>query len=447
MKRAWQDWDPIASPTAYLENLKNWRKAFRLQKRDIESNEYDQQQVDVFGSSSRDRNNRLNKSVDLSMSAFESLLWTMWLPRLRSAINNEWDPAHPGPIITLFSTWKSSGLLPRFISDNILDQLVLPKLSKAINDWSPPRKSKASMGNGASLHHIVFPWLEHAGERMEEVLNEAKRTVRGWLKSWRPKDGLPDGLDAWRDIIPKTEWQNLILQHVVPQLSAHLREKFVINPRNQDLAPLSLVLSWRPLLRSRILSQILEAEIFPKYLDTLYTWLVSDSVNYEQVAEWYTWWKKDVFGNHLDLHGVERGFAKALDVMNQAMALGEDAKYRLSTPDIRGPTSSFPSTQNHVSINAKSDTAKVRQREQPSDITFRSVVEDVASENNLVFMSTGRSHEVSGMPLFRISSGIDGKSGINVYLRGDVVFAQEQAQGPWKPISVLEMVTRAKKGS
>jgi tuftelin-interacting protein 11 len=48
----------------------------------------------------------------------------------------------------------------------------------------------------------VFPWLELAGERMEGVLDEAKRRVRSWLKGWKATEGVPIGLDTWRDVSP-----------------------------------------------------------------------------------------------------------------------------------------------------------------------------------------------------------------------------------------------------
>jgi len=78
-----------------------------------------------------------------------------------------------------------------------------------------------------------------------------------------------------------------------------------------------------------------------------------------------------------------------------------------------------------------------------ADVTFRSVVEEMAADNNLVFMPTGRSHEKSGMPLYRVSSSIDGRSGVTVYLQGDVVYLVDGTDAS-KPISVQSMVERAK---
>lgn len=78
----------------------------------------------------------------------------------------------------------------------------------------------------------------------------------------------------------------MILKHVLPQLGTTLRETFVINPRSQDLKPLEDVMAWSNLIRSSILSQLLETGFFPKWLNALYVWLTSDKPNFDQVAEW-----------------------------------------------------------------------------------------------------------------------------------------------------------------
>jgi tuftelin-interacting protein 11 len=83
------------------------------------------------------------------------------------------------------------------VRDNILDQLILPKVSSAIAEWSP---SAAKRETAPQLHTLVFPWLEHAGERMEMVMDESKRKIRAWLKAWKARDGVPKGLAAWRDV-------------------------------------------------------------------------------------------------------------------------------------------------------------------------------------------------------------------------------------------------------
>lgn len=79
--------------------------------------------------------------------------------------------------------------------DNILDQLILPKVKKAVDEWSPkPSRS----GKVRSLAGIVFPWLPLLGTRIEEIMELAKRRIKSVLRSWVVRDGVPGELEKWR---------------------------------------------------------------------------------------------------------------------------------------------------------------------------------------------------------------------------------------------------------
>lgn len=125
------------------------------------------------------------------MTPFDSWLWHAWLPRVRSAINNEWAVEDPQPVIRLYEAWAN--LLPGFIRDNFFDQLVIPKLQKGIAEWSP-RKSNVP------LHSLIFPWLPHVGLRIEEVLGDARRKLKSQMKGWTPRDGVPLDFLVWKDV-------------------------------------------------------------------------------------------------------------------------------------------------------------------------------------------------------------------------------------------------------
>lgn len=93
----------------------------------------------------------------------------------------------------LLESWTP--ILPPFIRDNILDQLILPKIKKAVDEWSPkPSRS----GKVRSLAGVVFPWLSLLGPRMEEVVELAKRRIRSVLRGWQVNEGVPAELAKWR---------------------------------------------------------------------------------------------------------------------------------------------------------------------------------------------------------------------------------------------------------
>ncbi|KAM0788473.1 hypothetical protein ACM66B_001606 [Microbotryomycetes sp. NB124-2] len=445
-RQLFQSWDTLQNPTYAVAELKRWRRHFMFDSK----SELSSSEVDVFGSRSYATNGggaRGRADPDRVMTAYETMMWTIWLPRVRSAINNVWAPENPSSAVNLFVAWSS--LMPPFLRDNVLDQLVLPKVSKAIDEWSASRLRR---GEGPMLHTIVFPWLEHAGDRMEQILDEAKRKVRSWLKSsWRASEGVPQGLDVWKDAFLSSDWDPLILRHVLPQLGTTLRDKFRVNPRDQDMKPLEAVLAWNPLIRSSMMSQLLETEFFPKWLDALYVWLTSEP-NLEQVAEWYSWWKSYFPDEIAALSGVSRGFRKGLDLMNQAMALGDDVKFRLKRPDASAGASSTRSTttmkdkqpmpETKQRKTTKARVAEVIDNDDDDDISFRKIVEDVASESNLMVLPLNKTDE-RGHSLYRVSLSVDGKSGVTVYFEDDVIWLVERTSGEAKPVGVEDMIKRA----
>ncbi|BGP14518.1 hypothetical protein JCM10213v2_002467 [Rhodosporidiobolus nylandii] len=445
LRRLWSTWDALTSPTFTVPALRRFRKHFLIDSSlSSPTDALLAPRADPYEEEERLALLR-KREAERGMTPYESLMWGIWLPRVRSAINNSWHPSSPSPAIALFTSWAP--LLPRWLQDNILDQLILPKLSTALSVWSV---TAAKRGEAPPLHALVFPWLEVAGaERMEGVMEEAKRKVRGWVKaSWKPRDGVPDGLSVWKDAFSKSDWDSLVLRHVLPPLGAHLRQSFTVNPRQQDLAALEAILAWKPLLRGSMLSQLLEAEFFPKWGDALYVWLCAEP-NLEQVAEWYSWWKSYFAEDVVALSGVARGFRKGLDLMNQAMALGEDAKYRLKKPDFtpkHGPSSASSSTANtpRAASSASRRPPPPAAAPEPEEISFRAVVEDMAAAANLVFLPTGKSTG-KGQQLFRVSRGIEGRGGATVYLEDDVVWIAVGKE-EYEPVGVEEMVRRAQGG-
>nr|GAT60945.1 predicted protein [Mycena chlorophos] len=273
---------------------------------------------------------------------------------------------------------------------------------------------------------------------MEDVVGDARRKIKGLLRSWTLTDEVPVDLGAWKDVFDSAEWDAMILKYVVPKLGATLREDFRVNPRQQDMSPLNNVLLWVDLIRPSIFSQLLETEFFPKWLDVLHIWLIQPKVSFEEVAQWYSFWKGSFPDKVQNIASVSRGFTRGLQLMNKAIELGPDAPTRLARPDygVELAATSSPGVS-----TPRSNAARPVARTQ--EITFRSIVEDYAATNNLLFMPTGRAHEVSRMPLFRVSPTADGKGGILVYVLDDAVWAGVGEQGAYRAISLEDMVARA----
>lgn len=279
---------------------------------------------------------------------------------------------------------------------------------------------------------------------MDAFIDDARRKIKSMLRSWSAVDGLPKDFLPWKEIFKGSEWEEMLLKYVVPKLGALLRDEFRVNPRSQDLVPLQRTLEWAPpILRPTIVGKLLEAEFFPKWMDVLHLWLTQPKANFEEVAQWYSFWKGVLPESVRILPEVERGFTRGLQLINRALELGSDAATRLPKPDhTRRP-------DDGVSTLASAKAAKPT-KSRPArthEITFRSLVEEHVAAHNLLFMPAGKVHAKSRLPLFRVSKNID-KGGALVYLLDDAVWAPdpgESTEGQYRAIGLEELVLRAAK--
>ncbi|THV05580.1 TFP11-domain-containing protein [Dendrothele bispora CBS 962.96] len=430
VRRMVTQWNPLEEPTAFISTFRNWRRALL-----INEEKPPEMQVDVYGS----QTTIAPPVIEKPMTPFESLLWNVWLPKVRTAINNEWSPKDPQPAVKLYEAWST--FLPPFIRDNVLDQLILPKVQKAVAEWNAKL-------DDVPLQAIIFPWLPHVGLRLEDVMGDARRKIKSLLRNWSVGDKLPTDLKAWRDVFDAKDWDNLILKYVIPKLGATLRNDFRINPRDQKMEPLQNVLLWADLIHPSIFSQLFETGFFPKWLDILYVWLIEPKVDLAQVSDWYGFWKEKVFPESLQsLPGISKGFTRGLQLMNQALELGPDAPTRLPKPDYRTEQAIASPSGSRSNGKPKTTTLPAVSASRTQEITFRSLVEEFAASHNLLFVPTGKAHEKSRMPLFRVSPSADGKGGLLVYILDDAVWAANEGVGgpteEYKAISLDTMVSRA----
>ena len=237
-----------------------------------------------------------------------------------------------------------------------------------------------------------------------------------------------------------------MLRSVIPKLGTCLRDDFQVNPRQQEMQPLrDWVLPWGGLIRSSTFAQLLEVNFFPKWLDILYIWLVQPNFKADEVANWYvgishdansrfTWWKAQFPQSILQLPGVAHGFTAGLDLMQQAMRLGEHAPVQLRKP-VFEPLKSSKAEVRRPTVPIRPETAE-------SDITFRTLAEEFATNHDLVFFPTGRSHTQSGKPLFKVSKTANGRGGITVYVGDAAVFALGE-EGTFRAVTLEDMVKLA----
>lgn len=164
------------------------------------------------------------------------------------------------------------------------------------------------------------------------------------------------------------------------------------------------------------------------------------------------------------MRGVAAGFGKGLELMNQARALGPDAKYRSAIPYSMLYLSAYlaahvlpcrlrrPDLQALKAATAPATSPQSLPRARPptaEDVPFRAIVEEELSAHDLLLLPTGKSLDRNGAPLFRVSAGIGadgrggGMKGVTVYMADDVIWLDDGA-GQFTPVWIQELVDKVK---
>jgi tuftelin-interacting protein 11 len=358
-------------------------------------------------------------------SSYETMMLKLWLPVVSSAVT-QWDVKEPHPMVHLLDTWTP--VLPPFVVKRVLEQ-VTRKLSTSVHDWNP-RKFKRSP------HTWVVEWLPYLrpsdlDPKGTGLVAEVKRKLRHALQSIDLSRGPLAGMESWRKVFGKAEFDHLLTAHLVPRFAAHLRDNFEINPAEQDLAPLEAVFAWKGLISNQVIGELLRAQFFPKFLDIIHQWLTSEEVVFTEVQTWIEWWRDEILKEDINnLDSVAACWNEAYALINQALDLGAARLTDLPAPRLESTRASPETPQFSKSINREPP----RPAPQLEEMSFKDVVEEFCGEENLLMIPLREAHDTTGLPLFRITASATGRGGVIAYLKGDILWVQNKKdKSVWEP--------------
>lgn len=251
-----QTWDPLEDPTRYLDLLKLWGTLLGVQQL---------RTTNVF-------------------DPYSALIWSGVIPSIRSATST-WNPRIHQPMAALLDAWAP--LFPSHILDNVLEQLILPRIAICVDQWDP-------LTDIIPIHMWILPWSGLLRDKMDESIYPTIRDKLGnALLSWMPSDRSARAMILpWNKVFADGDMQAFLLRYIIPKLQLSLAE-LIINPLQQDLEYWNQVWEWNELIPPVLMSQILDKFFFPKWMQTLVIWL-NQSPNLDQVSRWYTGWKNQL---------------------------------------------------------------------------------------------------------------------------------------------------------
>ena len=403
LKEMLKSWQPHVNPNHGIDYFITWKKF-------LEENQ--------------------NASCKGDLDPFHHLLWTVWMPSIRHAIN-AWNPRNYQDLILLLETWNP--ILPSWLLNNILLTLVLPKMKTEVDSWDPTTDT-------VPIHSWVQPWLSYLGKSLFELYTTIRQKLGAALKEWHPSD--PSAkliIQPWKDVWPQPAMDIFLQRCIVPKLSLSLSE-LTINPNHQILDPFHWVVSWADLITPVHLSTLFDKIFFPKFIAVLKTWLGSNP-NYNEVIMWYQGWKSLFTQELLNTPLIRTNFMHCLDLMNKSVSSATSfshvgaretvlyftAAERKGESDATFRTSSLPSVPSRPLPAAPPIP--------PTQLSFKDVLVRQAQDNNVIFIPLpGRYHE--GKSLFKFGN-------CTLYIDKNVAYVQVHPN-IFNPLPISKLLEMAK---
>ncbi|XP_021737997.1 septin and tuftelin-interacting protein 1 homolog 1-like [Chenopodium quinoa] len=384
--RVFQGWDPLQNPSHGMDVVALWKGLLQ-----------GDEDYDIFEDAS---------------TPYSQLVSEVVFPAVRIAGINTWQARDPEPMLRFLELWEK--LLPRSVLQSLLDMVVMPKLSEAVNSWEPCRET-------IPIHVWVHPWLPLLGQKLESLYQAIRIKLGTVLHKWHPSDmSAYTILSPWKTVFDASSWEQLISRSILPKLIDVMKE-FQVNPANQKLDQFYWVMTWASAVPIHHMVCLLELHFFNKWKQVLYHWLCT-SPNFEEVLKWYSGWK-DLFPNELLANErIRKQLNQGLELMNQAA---------------EGLEMVQPGVKENISYmrvqEQRQFEAQMKATQQTDDVpkTLKEVIEAYAQQLGLLFKpKPGRLHNHHQVYSF-------GSVSITVDSLHQKIYAQ--VQGEWSLVTLDQL--------
>lgn len=400
-----KNWNPLENPVKFIDTIKKWRSI--LDKHPSGHN-------NVF-------------------DPYSSLVWAGVIPSFRASVS-EWNPKSHQKMAALLDCWAP--LFPTWVLDNVLEQLVLPRLAAAVNEWDP-------LTDTIPIHSWILPWITILGHKMEEHIFPTIRDKLGFaLQAWTPQDRSARAMiTPWKGAFDDSEMQAFLVKHIIPKLQIALNE-LIINPLQQDLELWNQVWEWNELIPPLLLGQMLDKIFFPKWMQVLVLWL-NQSPDFDQISRWYSGWKS-IFGEEiLKQPMIKEHFRRSLEMMHRATEAMTVTPQPVPTPvapphpSIATPLLSTSSATPASSVNLPPALMDL-QIVPPVKLEFKELVSQKCAERGVIFAPMPGRREF-GKQVYRVGK-------LFCYIDRNVVMLSDGSLKNWTPTSLGLTIERAVSG-
>ncbi|XP_050394866.1 tuftelin-interacting protein 11 [Patella vulgata] len=398
MKSFFLIWDPLNNPNYGVNTVKQWKILLSEQTQNY------------------------NEDIN-NMDTYQRLIWEIWLPHIRQTVL-KWNVRDCIHMIDLLDTWTP--VIPSWIIQNILDQLVFPRLMQDVEDWNP-------LTDTVPIHSWLHPWLPLMGTKLEPLYGPIRHKLANALTSWHPSDvSAKIILQPWVGVFKQGHTDAFLVKNILPKLAMVLTE-FSINPHQQVLDPWRWVMAWQDLMPIQSMVAMLDKTFFPKWLQVLCGWL-SNMPNFEEITKWYKGWKSLFPESYMSYPCIKEHFNKALELMNQAVsghfqpgAKENMAYFTMTERRNIGATAPPPP-------KPSSNTGAGRGISMSNVGSFRELIEQKGMSKGIALIPVPNKFR-EGKQVYRFGN-------VQIYFDRNVVFMLENGQ--WVPVSLQHLLDNAK---
>lgn len=349
---------------------------------------------------------------------YDSILWEVWMPLFRRQFLNQVSLKHPEDVISFLESWRY--LLPMWLMDNLLEQVVIPRLTEEVNNWDP-------LTDPVPVHSWIHPWLLLMDGHSLEPLYQAIREKLGRaLSLWYPSDmSARIILQPWKNVMTSWSLDDFLSVHIVPKLEQVLRS-LQITMGQQNFEQWNWVMGWHELMSDQVLGSLLVRHFFPKWLQILYEWLLY-SPNFEAISNWYMDWKSQIPESLANIPAVRDCMNKGLEMMDFAVSspFGMTA-YRFNVSQPIAPQVAATAEQLRFMSGILSGSTQSTE-----SMNFKQMLSRKAEESGMFFMPINKLQD--GKQVYALGRH-------KVYLDRSVVFVHDATANSWTPASVQSLL-------
>lgn len=335
-------------------------------------------------------------------------------------------------MIALLDAWAP--LLPSWILDNVLEQIVMSKLTSAVGDWDP-------LTDTIPIHIWIQPWAGILGSKMEaNIYPTIREKLSKALKAWNPEDRSARAMiTPWKGVMADDDLQVFLTKNIIPKLELRLTE-LVINPLQQDLEIFNQVWEWSELISTIHMASILDKFFFPKWIQTLVLWL-NQSPNFDQVTRWYQGWKSQFTEDIIRQPNIKESFRKALELMQRSIGISTGGSSSSSSTSTSASMSSSAATvepMDTIPPPPKPPSMLDVQMDVSPALEFKELVSQKCAERGIIFAPMPGRREM-GKQVYRVGK-------LFCYIDRSVCIVSLDGGVNWTPISLSALLERAVSG-